>query len=860
MRLRTVMLVLALLFVPVLAGAGSPRDPEFSPPAAEGVTIAAVAASLGGWLYMAGNPEKKRRVEAVAGTMGHCFNALPSQRSSAASAAAGVRASVAPNSPPHQLGSAAGASAAVTATPMSTAAIAPVPTPVLHATSAAPAAASHDGSFVASMAPTPSHAAPKCAVGSQWRCKNRMNGTIEDVTTCRLEPPTPGDMADVETGLSIKRPDGSVTDTLGMFLIPIVPAHQSRSPAGLANCTTPSPARPSPVSQPNNTAASAPAAARPSPVATAAAAAGRSATAPKPTKPTYVRKGASVKGSKDHVVPFPSGDLQVVDAGDALSTQRAWLTKNVSKLPEWVQITATGLACAACRAAKHVVGGKNFPLNETTAWINAPCTDADVSAAIRAHTRPSKSGSKGRHADSVAATSNNADIAEGFEKEKGMERSAMIKRLKIILYVVVKHEAFERYSDNCTHASDLGAFHDCPVGTDPGSLTSKSASYTSNQSHRELLECLADAVREHWICLRKGSPRWSTLCDETSDVSGKSQNAIAVKIVLPSGKTAVPFAGLHEMPRSTANHLLNALVHQLKERDGFTEEELQLALNDFSADTCSTMFGRLSGLATRLMEKFVNLVARKCGNHKGALAASHGCTAIPYLKNVCLPTLEMMGKQMAASNKKGTFLDEANVEMGTNTSKIGLSSATRWNSRPCQTAKIVSPPNFVTNLLTFIRAGEGGASETYYEDAGRADATSAGHANKVQTREHFAFTQALGDLLPPLVKAGEKLQQWDLDHESYQLAVQSVVDHLQGCLANPATFCPNLHNWKKRADKVDTIGPKLKQTRGRTDGWIDSQMRMLIESLLKEHNEHFEADELTEQLTSTPRRPHRERG
>ena len=193
----------------------------------------------------------------------------------------------------------------------------------------------------------------------------------------------------------------------------------------------------------------------------------------------------------------------------------------------------------------------------------APCTNADVSAAIRAHTRPSKSGSKGRHADSVAATSNNADIAEGFEKEKGMERSAMIKRLKIILYVVVKHEAFERYSDNCTHASDLGAFHDCPVGTDPGSLTSKSASYTSNQSHRELLECLADAVREHWICLRKGSPRWSTLCDETSEVSGKSQNAIAVKKILPSGKTAVPFAGLHEMPRSTANHLLNALVHQV---------------------------------------------------------------------------------------------------------------------------------------------------------------------------------------------------------------------------------------------------------------------------------------------------------
>lgn len=192
----------------------------------------------------------------------------------------------------------------------------------------------------------------------------------------------------------------------------------------------------------------------------------------------------------------------------------------------------------------------------------APSTNADVGGAIRNHARPPKTGAQGRHAAAVAATTNNADLAAGFEKEEGMEHVAIIKRLKIILFMVSKHEAFSLCAKNCNNAGDLGAFHDCPVGSDPGSLTSRSASYTSNQTHRELLECLADAVREHWICLRKGSPRWSALCDETSDVSGKSQNAIAVKIVLPSGKTAAPFAGLHEMPRSTANHLLNALVHQ----------------------------------------------------------------------------------------------------------------------------------------------------------------------------------------------------------------------------------------------------------------------------------------------------------
>ena len=113
-----------------------------------------------------------------------------------------------------------------------------------------------------------------------------------------------------------------------------------------------------------------------------------------------------------------------------------------------------------------------------------------------------------------------------------------------------------------------------------------------------------------------------------------------------------------------------------------------------------------------------------------------------------------MAIQMDASNKKGTFVDEANVERGTKTKKIGKSSFTRWGSVAFQILKMVLPANFMTTLMVFFRAGEGGASADFHEDAGRADATSAGCAKKVGTREFLALTQALGDLLPPLVKAG----------------------------------------------------------------------------------------------------------
>ena len=152
----------------------------------------------------------------------------------------------------------------------------------------------------------------------------------------------------------------------------------------------------------------------------------------------------------------------------------------------------------------------------------------------------------------ISQMCSNSTLIYGFQAQAAREKAAMMKRRKMMLNMVNKHEAFHLHEENCQLAADLGAFHDCPVGTSPGSMESKSASYTSNMVHRELLECLADVVREYWLDLQRKSPRWSACCDETSDVSGKSQNAIAAKVVLPNGATAVPFAGLHEMPQGTA--------------------------------------------------------------------------------------------------------------------------------------------------------------------------------------------------------------------------------------------------------------------------------------------------------------------
>ncbi|MEO2105477.1 MAG: hypothetical protein ABGZ36_07520, partial [Actinomycetota bacterium] len=76
---------------------------------------------------------------------------------------------------------------------------------------------------------------------------------------------------------------------------------------------------------------------------------------------------------------------------------------------------------------------------------------------------------------------------------------------------------------------------------------------------------------------------------------------------------------------------------------------------------------------------------------------------------------------------------------------------------------------------------------------------------------------------------------WDLDHEIYRSAVAGAVTHLKGCLADPQQYAPNMYNWKTRAEELEACGLKLKQTRGRTDVWIDRQNKMLLEALVLEH-------------------------
>ena len=80
------------------------------------------------------------------------------------------------------------------------------------------------------------------------------------------------------------------------------------------------------------------------------------------------------------------------------------------------------------------------------------------------------------------------DIVDSFREEGTKEKIAMTKRIRVVYKMVEGNQAFGDFEKELRFLQSMGAFHDCPVGPNPGSLESRCASYTSTAVHRELLE------------------------------------------------------------------------------------------------------------------------------------------------------------------------------------------------------------------------------------------------------------------------------------------------------------------------------------------------------------------------------------
>jgi hypothetical protein len=96
-----------------------------------------------------------------------------------------------------------------------------------------------------------------------------------------------------------------------------------------------------------------------------------------------------------------------------------------------------------------------------------------------------------------------------------------------------------------------GGLHDCPRGDAFCSMSSNTSSYTSNEAARELLHCVATAVRVEWASRLAASETIAVLADESTDVSAVVRAACPCGLNLTTPRTGTErqqVAELHSLP------------------------------------------------------------------------------------------------------------------------------------------------------------------------------------------------------------------------------------------------------------------------------------------------------------------------
>lgn len=106
------------------------------------------------------------------------------------------------------------------------------------------------------------------------------------------------------------------------------------------------------------------------------------------------------------------------------------------------------------------------------------------------------------------------------------------------------------------------------------------------------------------------------IIDEASMVSKKSTLAIYIQCMVQSAPTPVTlFVALKELVSTTAECIFSTLLAALNDC-GFNNEYLKANLIAFCSDGANTILGRKSGVASKLLENFPEIIIWNCLNHR----------------------------------------------------------------------------------------------------------------------------------------------------------------------------------------------------------------------------------------------------
>ncbi|KAF2888044.1 hypothetical protein ILUMI_18130 [Ignelater luminosus] len=167
------------------------------------------------------------------------------------------------------------------------------------------------------------------------------------------------------------------------------------------------------------------------------------------------------------------------------------------------------------------------------------------------------------------------------------------------------------------------------------------------------------------------------IIDEASTASRKSTLVIYLNCAVQSAPEPVMlFVALKELMSTTAECIFNTLLSTLNDC-GFHNAYLKANLIAFCSDGASTMLGRKSGVAAKLLESFPKIIVWHCINHRLQLSLDDSISEIKHVNHFKI-FLDKIYSVYHQSNKNQTELETIAKEPEIEIIKIGRVLGPRW--------------------------------------------------------------------------------------------------------------------------------------------------------------------------------------
>ncbi|CAM4472963.1 unnamed protein product [Caretta caretta] len=202
-----------------------------------------------------------------------------------------------------------------------------------------------------------------------------------------------------------------------------------------------------------------------------------------------------------------------------------------------------------------------------------------------------------------------------------------------------------------------------------------------------IVEHIAELIRKQVFSkIIENNSKICIIIDEASTISSKTVLVILIKCEIQDSSPTI-FLNLVELESTKAENIYNALRNTLT-NTGFDTEYLKKNLIGFCSDGTSTMFGHKSGIATRLIQDFPNIIIWHCLNHGLQLALDDAINDINELSHFKV-FLDKIYAIFHQSNKSQFELKQVSEELYIEIIKIDCVFGPRWASCSLRAVKAV---------------------------------------------------------------------------------------------------------------------------------------------------------------------------